>query len=137
MDLSSIRFALSGFSEAARVPSAEINGTAATSAFLLGENMPQLAEQLPAEMDLNAPSEWQAAIMDDLTQSDALEIDFPCGEDEPALTLSYNAQVAATEVRLDGVTVAMVRMREGHGPLRASAIRLIPDLSLAAQIAAQ
>ncbi len=129
MDLSSIRSALNGFSGATPVHPADT--------FLLGEAARVLPAQAPVMMDLAAPSGIIAEIIDDFTQDDGLEIDYACGAPEPALTLFYSADHAATEVRLDGICVAMVRMREGHGPLRASAIRLIPDLSLAAEIAAE
>lgn len=124
MDLSSIRNALNEFSSATPVDA---------SSFLLGAHTAPLTAQSPLLMDLFAPDDWDVAIVDDFTQSDALEIDYPCGQPEPAMSLFYCAQKAATEVRLDGVTVALVQMRAGQGPLRADAIRLVPDVSLAAQ----
>ena len=84
-------------------------------------------------MDLDNPNQWDVLEVDDFTQSDGLEIDYPQGLEEPKLSLFYNALKLATEVRLDGVTVALVRMRAGHGPLRASAIRLIADAHMGGQ----
>jgi hypothetical protein len=124
MDLSSIRNAQNEFSNATPVDA---------SSFLLGAHLSPLPAQSSHLMDLLAPSDWDIALVEDFTQSDALEIDYPCGQAEPALSLFYNAQKSATEVRLDGVPVALVQMRTGHGPLRASAIRLVPDIGLAAQ----
>jgi len=126
MDLSSIRSALNGFSNATPVHPAP------ASAFLLGEEARTLPAQAPLMLDLNQPSAINVEIIDDFTQDDGLEIDYACGSPEPVLALYYNTDMAATEILLDGIIVAMVRMREGHGPLRAAAIRLIPDLSLAA-----
>ena len=88
-------------------------------------------------MDLDARETWQAELLTDFTQSDALEIDYPCGQPEPVVTLNYNVTMAATEISLDGVIVALVQMRQGEGPLNARAIKLFPDLGLAAQIGAQ
>lgn len=94
-------------------------------AFALG-----ISPQSPV-LDLDAPDQWDALEVDDFTQSDGLHIDYPHGSPMPDLSLFYNELKRATEVRLDGVTVALVRMRAGHGPLRASAIRLIADPYLA------
>jgi hypothetical protein len=124
MDLSSIRNALNEFSNATPVDA---------SGFLLGTHVSPLPAQPAPTMDLLAPNDWDIALVEDFTQSDALEIDYPCGQPEPEMSLFYCAQKAATEIRLDGVTVALVQMRAGHGPLRASAIRLVPDIGLAAQ----
>ncbi len=139
MDLSSIRTALNGFADATPVSPAMLQNSAA-SPFMLGEQARVLPPQPPLALDrlfdLNAPNAWVPDVMTDFTQSDALEIDYPCGQAEPVLTLNYNVTMAATEVRLDGVTVAMVQMREGEGPLNARAIKLIPDLGLAAEIGA-
>lgn len=134
MDLSSIRSALNGFDGATPVLPADLHGPAA--GFLLGEAAPHHPVQDPIMLDLNTPKAWSPSIVDDFTQSDALEIDYPCGQPEPELSLFFNAVEFATEVRLDGVCVAMVRMRMGMGPLRASAIKLIPDLGLAAEVGA-
>jgi hypothetical protein len=140
MDLSSIRTALNGFADATPVPAPDTRAAAA-SPFLLGAEARVLPRQFPAEidqlLDLNAPEDWQPEVLVDFTQSDSLEIDYVCGEPEPVLTLNYNVTMAATEICLDGVIVAFVQMRQGEGPLRASAIKLIPDLGLAAQIGAQ
>lgn len=137
MDLSLLRSALNGFSDATPVKPADLHGRDDHSAFLPGENARLLPEQIPPLMDLNTPSAWDIAVMDDFTRTDALEIDYPCGQDAPAVSLLFIADANATEVRLDGVKVALVRMRYGHGPLRASAIKLIPDLSLAGEFGAQ
>ncbi|MDZ7904848.1 MAG: hypothetical protein U5N55_03090 [Cypionkella sp.] len=134
MDLSSIRSALNGFDSATPVFPADLHGPSA--GFLLGDAAPSFANTAPIALDLNAPNDWAPPLMDDFTQSDVLEIDYACGEPEPELSLFFNTMEFATEVRLDGVCVAMVRMRMGMGPLRASAIRLIPDLALAADVGA-
>jgi hypothetical protein len=135
MDLSSIRNALNEFSTATPVYP-QMSEAAGAEAFLLGADAPALPAQLAAMIDLNAPPPQDVLLVDDFTQSDGLEIDYPCGQPEPVISLCYNPVSAATEVRLDGVCVAAVQMRQGHGPLRASAIRLIPDLGLAAQMGA-
>lgn len=140
MDLSSIRTALNGFSEATPVTPAALHRSAATP-FLLGAEARVMPAQMPAALDhildLNAPEAWVPEILVDFLHSDVLEIDYPCGQPEPALSLNYNVTLSATEVLLDGVIVAMVQMRAGEGPLRASAIKLIPDLGLAAAYGAQ
>lgn len=94
-------------------------------AFALGISTPNPV------MDLDAPDQWDPLEVDDFTQSDGLQIDYPHGGPVPDLSFYYNEIKLATEVRLDGVTVALVRMRAGHGPLRASAIELVPDVHLA------
>lgn len=131
MDLSSIRSALNGFDSA--TPVSPAHQDSAFAPFMLGEDCPQMQSFAPLALDLNTAAAWEPPLMEDFTQSDVLEIDYPCGEPEPELSLFFNAKDFATEVRLDGVTVALVRMRMGQGPLRASAIRLIPDLALAAE----
>ena len=140
MDLSSIRTALNGFANATPVPAQDLRNSAA-SPFLLGAEARVLPDQFPAPvdqlLDLNARETWQAELLTDFTQSDALEIDYPCGQPEPVVTLNYNVTMAATEISLDGVIVALVQMHQGEGPLNARAIKLIPDLGLAAQIGAQ
>ena len=140
MDLSSIREALNGFDNATPVTPATLHGSAA-SPFILGAEArvlpPSAPSALDTYLDLNAADRWTPETMIDFTQDDCLEIDFPCGQPEPELRLNYNVGLAATEVLLDGVIVAMVQMRAGEGPLRASAIRLIPDLALAAKCDAQ
>ncbi len=141
MDLSSIRQALNEFSGATPVYPSDLRSSTGVGAFLLGEHARILPAQAPSPIDralnLDEAGQWQPDLLEDFTQSDALEIDYPCGQTPPDVTLFYNVAASATEVRLDGVTVAFVQMRAGHGPLRASAIRLIPDLGLAADIAAQ
>ncbi len=140
MDLSSIRTALNGFADATPVPAPELRATA-ESPFLLGAEARVFPNQFPAEidqlLDLNAPEAWQPEVLRDFTQSDALEIDYVCGEPEPVLTLNYNVTMAATEICLDGVIVALVQMRQGEGPLNARAIKLIPNLGLTAGLGAQ
>ena len=139
MDLSSIRTALNGFADATPVSAPDMRASAA-SPFLLGAEARVFPDQFPAAidhlLDLNAPEAWQPEVMTDFTQSDALEIDYPCGQPEPVVTLNYNVTMAATEICLDGVIVAFVQMRQGEGPLNARAIKLIPDLALAAEIGA-
>jgi len=130
MDLSSIRSALNGFSGATQVFPASTTQSDRPGAFLLGaENRVNLDAPF-AVMDLNQPAQLQPEIIDDFTQDDILAIDYAPGEAVPNMTLFYNADFAATEVRLEGITVALVRMREGHGPLRAAAITLAADPSL-------
>ncbi len=140
MDLSSIRTALNGFADATPVRAPDMRASAA-SPFLLGAEARVYPDQFPAAidhiLDLNAPEAWQPEVMTDFTQSDALEIDYPCGQPEPVVTLNYNVTMAATEICLDGVIVALVQMRQGEGPLNARAIKLIPDLALAAEIGAR
>lgn len=140
MDLSSIRTALNGFANATLVPAQDLRNSAA-SPFLLGAEARVMPDQFPAPvdqlLDLNARETWQAELLTDFTQSDALEIDYPCGQPEPVVTLNYNVTMAATEISLDGVIVALVQMRQGEGPLNARAIKLFPDLGLAAQIGAR
>lgn len=125
MDLSSIRSALNGFSGASLVLPASKAHDEHAGAFLLGAE-----NRLGAVMDLNCPAQLQPEIIEDFTQDDVLAIDYTPGEPVPVMSLFYNANFAATEVRLDGITVALVRMREGHGPLRAAAITLAADPSL-------
>lgn len=136
MDLSSIRTALNGFSDATPVSPPHQRDLAAAP-FLLGAEARLLPAQSPTALDhlldLNAPEAWHPEMMADFTQDDIVEIDYPCGQDEPELALNYNVALAATEIWLDGVVVALVQMRQGEGPLKASAIRLIPDLGLAAE----
>lgn len=140
MDLSSIRTALNGFADATPVPAPDLLSSAA-SPFLLGAQARVLPDQFLAPidkfLDLNAPEAWQPEVLADFTQSDALEIDYPAGQSEPVIALNYNVTMAATEISLDGVIVALVQMRKGEGPLRARAIKLIPDLGLAAEIGTQ
>lgn len=138
MDLSSIRTALNGFSSATPVMPGQKGQDFDAGVFLLGESARIWPAQPPVVMDLARPKPSDVTMFDDMTQEDGLEIDYACdGASDgpaPAMTLFYNADIHATEVRLDGVAVAMVRMRQGHGPLRASAIKLVPDMTLAAQM---
>jgi hypothetical protein len=140
MDLSSIRTALNGFADATPVIAPDLRKPP-ESPFLLGAEARVLPEQFSAPidqlLDLNTPEAWQPEVLADFTQNDALEIDYPAGQPEPVIALNYNVTMAATEISLDGVIVALVQMRQGEGPLRASAIKLIPDLGLAAEIGAQ
>jgi hypothetical protein len=132
MDLSSIRTALNGFSGATPVMPASTADTDGSGAFLLGAQDRVNFSNNGTLLDLNNPAQLYPEVVDDFAQDDLLAIDFAAGEAAPALSLYYNANFAATEVRLDGITVAVVRMREGHGPLRAAAITLAPDASLCA-----
>jgi hypothetical protein len=127
MDLSSLRTALNVFSGASPVlPASKAHGAQA-GAFLLGAET-----RLGAVMDLNNPAQLHPEIMEDFTQDDVLAIDYTPGKPVPVMSLFYNANFAATEVRLDSITVALVRMRAGHGPLRSTAIILTADPTLRA-----
>lgn len=129
MDLSSIRTALNGFTSATPVLPTSHPQKAQTGAFLLGAE-----SRVPSGtvIDLSSPAQVHPELIDDFTLEDALEIEFAAGEVAPVISLFYNANYAATEVRLDGITVALVRMRAGHGPLPSTAIILTADPTLRA-----
>jgi hypothetical protein len=95
---------------------------------LLGASLRATPPQNKARAGAKAPRfDPDITIYDDFTQEEGLEMAYDAGHPAPKLTLFYNIDMAGTEVRLDELTVALVRMRPGQGPLRASAITLLPE----------
>jgi hypothetical protein len=140
MDMSFLRSALP-LRLGAR-PAASHPDSADADAFALGARGAEAVAQgaphaglAPGASPLNKPRpgtkparfDPDISIYDDFTQDEGLEMAYDAGHPPPKLTLFYNIDLAGTEVRLDGLTVALVRMRRDQGPLRATAITLIPD----------